>query len=88
MVKCFSIQDLIAFSKRDAAVKRVLRLDQMAVPGTKAVQLIQILKRGKVRVDGQVAGAIAKIILFLGIDHNSSIEMLCRIVRPSAPYSY
>lgn len=86
MVKSFSIEELIAFAESDSVVKRVLRLDQMALPKTNAAQLMKILKRGNVRVDGRVAAAIGRIIIFLGMNHKSSMEMLCRAVSHLEPY--
>jgi hypothetical protein len=83
MVKTFTVKELIAFSKSDRDVKRVLRLDVMAVAKTPSADIIKALKHDNITVNSRVAGAVGKVVIFLGLDHNSSREMLSRAVSPS-----
>jgi hypothetical protein len=80
IVKTFSVEDLIAFSNSDKDVKRVLRLDIMAVAKTPSAEIIKALKQDNLTVNSRVATAIGKIVLFLGLNHKSSREMLSRAV--------
>jgi hypothetical protein len=81
-VKTYTLQDLIVFSNSDVDVKRVLRLDVLSMRETKtsADKIIDTLKKDKLRVDGRIAAAIGKIVMFLGLNHKSSKEMLSRAV--------
>lgn len=84
MVKTFSIQELIIFSNSDRDVKRVLRLDVMAVAKTPAFEIRKALQHSNLEVNSRVAAAVGKIVLFLGLDHKSSREMLSRAVSQPA----
>lgn len=80
MVKTFTVKELIAFSKSDRDVKRVLRLDLMSVAKTPSSEIIKALKHDNLSVNSRAASAIGKIVIFLGLDHKSSREMLSRAV--------
>jgi hypothetical protein len=76
-----TLADLIAFEKSNRAVRRVLRLDKLASAKSSATEITKTLKQDNVRVDGPTAAAIAEIVIFLGLDHTSSIDMLSRAVH-------
>jgi hypothetical protein len=80
MVKTFTVKELIAFSNSDRDVRRVLRLDLMKVAKTPSSEIIKALKHDNLSVNSRVACAIGKIVIFLGLDHKSSREMLSRAV--------
>jgi hypothetical protein len=76
-----TLADLIAFEKGNRAVRRVLRLDKLASAKSPATEITKTLKQDNVRVDGPTATAIAEIVIFLGLDYTSSIDMLSRAVH-------
>ena len=80
MVKTFTVNELIAFAKSDRDVKRVLRLDLMSVAKTPSSEIIKALKHDNLSVNSRVARAVGKIVIFLGLDHKASREMLSRAV--------
>jgi hypothetical protein len=80
MVKTFTVNELFAFARSDRDVKRVLRLDLMSVAKTPSAEIVKALKHDNLSVNSRVARAIGKIVIFLGLDHNSSREMLSRAV--------
>lgn len=80
MVKTFTVNELFAFAKSDRDVKRVLRLDLMSVAKTPSAEIIKALKHDNLSVNSRVARAIGKIVIFLGLNHKSSREMLSRAV--------
>jgi hypothetical protein len=84
MVKTFSMKDIIAFADGHKIVKRVLRLDQLAVAKTSATEIIKAFKAGDVKIGGRVAAAIAELVIFLGLDHTSSRDTLSRAVHEIA----
>ena len=58
-----------------------MRLDKLASAKSSATEITKTLKQDNVRIDGPTAAAIAEIIIFLGLDHSSSIDMLSRAVH-------
>jgi hypothetical protein len=75
------LKDLVAFAESNKAVKRVLRLDKLASAKSSATEITKTLKQDNVRINGATAAAIAEIVIFLGLDHTSSIDMLSRAVH-------
>lgn len=55
--------------------KRVISLAK-----TPSSEIIKALKHDNLSVNSRVASAIGKIVMFLGLDHKSSREMLSRAV--------
>jgi hypothetical protein len=84
MVKTFSLRDIIGFAEGHNLVKRVLRLDQLAVVQTSATEIVKAFKENDVRIGGRVAAAIAELVIFLGLDRTSSRDTLSRAVHEIA----
>jgi hypothetical protein len=72
-VKTFSILDLIGLAESSRALKAVLRLEKLKAS---AANVAKELKQDKLYVDSAIAEAIAQIVMFLGFDHESSLEAL------------
>ena len=81
IVKTITMKDIVSFAEGNRAVRRVLRLDKLASAKSSATEITKTLKQDNVRIDGPTAAAIAEIIIFLGLDHSSSIDMLSRAVH-------
>ena len=81
IVNTVTLKDIIAFAEGNRAVRRVLRLDKLVSANSSATEITKALKQDNVRIDGPTAAAIAEIIIFLGLDHSSSIDMLSRAVH-------
>ena len=73
MIKTFSLSDLIAFADSSDALKAVLRLEKLK---TKSANQAKEFKRDNIPISSRVAEAIAQIVLFLGLDHKSSLDTL------------
>ena len=52
----------------------------MSVAKTPSAEIVKALKHDNLSVNSRVARAIGKIVIFLGLDHKSSREMLSRAV--------
>jgi hypothetical protein len=84
MVKTFSLRDMVGFAENHNLVKRLLRLDQLAMVQTSATEIIKAFKENAIKIGGRVAAAIAELVIFLGLDHTSSRDMLSRAVHEIA----
>lgn len=73
MVKTFGILDLIGLAESSPALRAVLRLEKLKANAT---HVARELKQDKLYVDSAIAEAIAQIVIFLGFDHESTIETL------------
>ena len=81
MIKTFSLSDLIAFADSSDALKAVLRLEKLK---TKSANQAKEFKRDNIPISSRVAEAIAQIVLFLGLDHKSSLDTLITAVTEVA----
>jgi hypothetical protein len=81
VIKTFSLSDLIAFADSSDALKAVLRLEKLK---TKSANQAKELKRDNIPISSRVAEAIAQIVLFLGLDHKSSLDTLITAVTEVA----
>lgn len=73
IVKTFCILDLIALAESSRALRVVLRLEKLKAS---AANVAKELKQDKLYVDSAIAEAMAQIVMFLGFDHESTIETL------------
>lgn len=78
IIKTFSLEDITRFAHSSSALRRVLRLDQLASVKSSATEIIKTLKQDDVKISRRVANVIAEIVLFHGLDHTSSREALAR----------
>lgn len=81
IVNTITLRGIITFAEGNRAVRRVLRLDKLASAKSSATEITKTLKRDNVRIDGLTAAAIAETVIFLGLSHLSSIDMLSRAVH-------
>ena len=81
IVNTINLHDILAFAESYKAVKRVLKLDKLTSSKSSATEITKTLKQDNIRIDGPTAAAIAKIVIFLGLDHTSSIDTLSRAVH-------
>lgn len=77
-MKTFSVADITTFAHSSRALRKVLRLDQLASAKSGAADMIKAFKNDDVTITGRVANAIGEIVLFLGLTHASSREALAR----------
>lgn len=79
MIKTFAIGEFCQFVDRNADVKRLLRLDKV-IAKDKFDVVTRGLKRDRLKITDSVAAAIAELVMYFGLDHTSSKEMLSHLV--------
>lgn len=84
VVKTFSLSQLTSFAAESKALERLLRLDQLATAKSSGSDIIKQLKGADIRINGRVAANMAQVVGSLGLDHDSSREMLARAVSEIA----
>jgi hypothetical protein len=81
VIKTFSLSQLMALADSSDALKAVLRLEKLK---TKTANSAKELKRDNIAISSRVAEAMAEIVLFLGLDHKSSLATLITCVTEVA----
>jgi len=81
VINTFSLSELIAFADSTDALKAVLRLETLKA---KSAHSAKCLKRDNIAISSRVAEAIAEIVLFLGLNHGSSLDHLITAVAEVA----
>lgn len=79
MLRTFTLSSLCAFADRDAAVGRILRLEVLKLDN-RFDRTIRAFKQDRISVGNQEAAAIARLVIFLGLNHASPSDALSRIV--------